>query len=116
MISKKKRHFWQLSFIFISITIVSLLYNWQYKSNLQSSMSMMTQSMGNMMSSMHLQNIKLEDLFKQEKESVENVNASHHDSQDPKLKRVHYFTTIIIIVLIPFIVAGSIFLAIVWIE
>lgn len=113
-------HFYQLSFIFTSIVIISLLYNWGYIGNSKKSESMMTQSMGSMMSSMHLKNIKLSDLFKVESQKINNNSAnnstSHHEVNNSYKKDIYYITTIIIIVLTPFIVAGAIFLTIVWIR
>lgn len=120
MINKKKLHFYQLSFIFTSIVVISLLYNWGYIGNAKKSESMMTQSMGNMMSSMHLKNIELSDLFKVESKNINsnsaNNSTSHHEGNSSYKKDIYYITTIVIIVLTPFIVSGAIFLTIVWIK
>lgn len=118
MISKKKLHFYQLSFIFTSVIIISLLYNWGYIGNNTKSENMMTESMGNMMSSMHLSNIELSDLFISESKNMnmDNNSASHHKESSSYKKDIYYVTTIVIIVLTPFIAAGAVFLSIVWIK
>lgn len=115
MISKKKLHFLQLTFVFTAITIGTLLYNWSGNANLKNSMSMMGQSMGNMMSSMHLKNAKLSDLITSKEQSSMGMNMNH-ETEEGYLKEIHYTTTIIIVVLLPFIVGGTVFLAIVWFK
>lgn len=118
MINKKKLHFYQLSFIFIAVIVIALLYSWGYQGSSKKSESMMTESMGNMMSSMHLKNIKLSDLFKAESasNSTNSNSTAHHEGTESFKKDIYYITTAVIIVLIPFIAAGCIFLAIVWIK
>lgn len=118
MINKKKLHFYQLSFIFTAVIIIALLYNWGYQSSSKKSESMMTESMGNMMSSMHLKNVKLSDLFKTEiaNNKTNSDSTSHHEETSSYKKDIYYITTAVIIVLTPFIVAGCIFLAVVWIK
>lgn len=113
MISKKKLHFLQLTFVFTAITIGTLLYNWSSNANLKNSMSMMGQSMGNMMSSMHLKNAKLSDLVTRKEQTSMNMN---HETKEGYLKDIHYITTIIIVVLLPFIIGGTVFLAIAWFK
>lgn len=78
---------------------------------------MMGQSMGNMMASMHLKNINIRDLFYQ-KESMNMMQGMqpHHNNQSGFLIISHYLTTGTIIILLPFIIAGSVFLAILWIK
>lgn len=113
MISKKKLHFLQLTFVFTIITIGTLLFNWSSNANLKNSMSMMGQSMGNMMSSMHLKNAKLSDLVTS-KEQTNTSKNMNNETKEGYLKEIHYITTIIIVVLLPFIIGGTVFLAIVW--
>lgn len=119
MFHKKKRNFLILVFIFTSITIIKLTYDWQFNSN--SSESMMTDSMGNMMSSMHLQNITIEDLIRQQ-EQMDNIlnsndeHSSHHSGGASFLTAIHQITTGTIVILLPFIIAGTIFLTIVWFK
>jgi len=116
MLDKKKHHFFQLVIIFASITIISLLSAWGYRSNSETSMGMMGQSMGKMMSSMHAGNASLSDLFVQQ-ESMEMASGmeSHHQA-DKKMKTTHLFTTAIIVILLPFIIAGVVFLTVMWIK
>jgi len=121
MLDKKKIHFWQLVLIFGAITILALAVSYGYGYRKQA--SMMTQSMGNMMGSMHLRNITIGDLVKQQEqmEMVQGQNqsqnhSSHHGESNSFLKTAHYLTTATIIILLPFIVAGTVFLAIIWIR
>lgn len=117
MLDKKKHHFLQLVIIFGAVTIISLLSAWGYRSKVETSMKMMGQSMGNMMSTMHAKDITVSDLFKQE-EKVEAATGmeGHHNSQDDFLKNSYNITTALIIILLPFIVAGSVFLGVVWLK
>lgn len=123
MIDKKKLHFFRLCIIFGIITIFALLNEWSKPQSWQANNSMMSGSMGSMMSSMHLSNITLDDLIVQKEAQEAPVNAgsndstsSHHNAKDSELGRAHYFTTLSIVVLLPFIVAGTMFLAIVWLK
>lgn len=83
--------------------------------NLKNSMSMMGQSMGNMMSSMNLKNAKLSDLVSNKKKEETNMSMSH-EPKEGYIKDIHYITTIVIVILFPFTIAGSVFLAIVWLK
>lgn len=123
MLSKKKHHFIQLVVIFSAITILTLLYEWGIRgtNDMNTGMSgMMGESMGDMMSSMHAGGIKLSDMFEQQ-ESMETINSqqssmeSHHGASGV-MKTTHYFTTAIIVILLPFIFAGSAYLAIMWLK
>lgn len=117
MIDKKKLHFIQLATIFAGITVISLLYNWGFKSNAQDKMmSMMGKSMGSMMSSMHLENITLSELFKQEEQMEAMTGMSSHHETGNAIKFTHYITTGTIVILIPFIIAGAAFLAVIWLK
>lgn len=115
MIDKKKLHFLRLSSVFIAITIITLLYNWGHSPKMQPTASMMGQSMGNMMASMHLKNSKISDLFTIKKQK-KSAMSEHHQAKKSYIRNIHYATTIIILVFIPFIVAGTAFLAIIWIK
>lgn len=115
MISKKKLHFLQLAFVFTAITICTLLYDWSNNMNLSNSMSMMSQSMGNMMSSMHLKNTQLSDLISYKEQEQSNMSMSH-EPKEGYIKEIHYITTIVIVILLPFIIGGTVFLAITWIK
>ena len=117
MLDKKKHHFLQLAVIFGSVTVISLLSAWGYRSEAEASMSMMGQSMGKMMSSMHAPNITVRDLLVQEEKTEAATGMeSHHNSQDEYLKNSYYITTASIIILLPFIIAGSVFLCVVWLK
>lgn len=117
MLDKKKHHFNQLVVIFGAVAIISLLSVWGYRSDAEVSMSMMGQSMGNMMSTMHAKNITLNDLFIQEEKVEAAVGMeSHHNEQDAFLRNSYNTTTAMIVILLPFIVAGSVFLGIVWLK
>lgn len=117
MLNRKKLHFYQLSFVFGALIIITLLFQRELTSRIEPSEDMMTQSMGNMMSSMHLKNINLTSLFASERESKSDMNmSSSHESNNSVIKGIHYVTTITIVALLPFIIAGVIFLAIIWIK
>lgn len=115
---KKKRPFIILATIFGAVSLLTLFFTWGYSSNTTSASSMMGQSMGTMMSSMHSSNITVRDLIIQqeqlEESSVANSQASHHSSQRGFLQTAHIYTTGTIVILLPFILAGTIFLAIIW--
>ena len=125
--SKKKLHFYQLTIVFGTIVTLTLLYNWGNNGSTETGSSMMGQSMGKMMSSMHLKNVTLKDLINGESQKNMNMNrasdrasgsdtSSHHESGSDFMKVSNLLTTGTIIVLLPFIIAGSIFLAIIWIK
>lgn len=121
MLSKKKHHFLQLVIVFSAVTVLALLSAWGYRAYEEKSSGMMGQSMGNMMSSMHAGNVKLSDILVQQ-ESVESMNntqsssmESHHQAGSA-MKTTHYFTTAIIVILLPFIIAGAVFLAVIWLK
>lgn len=117
---KNKLPFWQLSLIFGMITLLALgiSYGYGIEQNTGMMSQMMGSSMGNMMGSMHVQNITIPYLIRQQQmmESTTGQNqdhASHHQDSSP-LKTTHYLTTITIAVLLPLILAGTAFLAIIW--
>mgnify|MGYP000647956086 CR=1 FL=1 len=117
MIDKKKQHFISLSFIFGVIILFTLMNEWSKPQPLEASSSMMNDSMGNMMASMHLSNININDLvYQEESQEAATGMSSHHSAEDSELKRIHYFTTLSIIILLPFIIAGTAFLSIVWLK
>lgn len=118
MPNKKTHHFWQLVLIFGAITVLALAASYGYSRTQQA--GMMGSSMGNMMSSMHLRNITVNDLIRQQ-EQVETATgqdsmASHHGEGNGFLKATHTLTTATIIILLPFIIAGTVFLTIIWIK
>ncbi len=115
MFDKKKLNFWRLTMIFISITVIVLFMLWstpQAKTN-----GMMDSSMGNMMKSMHVSNIKIYDLLssKGNQQQMDEMHK-HHANQESIIYKLGFFTTALIFLLLPLIIAGSILLAIVWIK
>jgi hypothetical protein len=75
--------------------------------------------MGNMMSSMQLKNVTLNDLLngqQQDNMSMGSDMSSHHENGSDFMKVSNELTTGTIVVLLPFIIAGAIFLAIIWIK
>ncbi|MDF2522963.1 MAG: hypothetical protein K0R31_604 [Clostridiales bacterium] len=117
MLDKKKHHFLQLIVIFGSITILSLLTAWGFNSGVEAGMSMMGQSMGKMMSTMHASNITVSDLLKQVEQAETSTGMeSHHNSENEQLKLEYFITTAVIVTLLPFIVAGAVFLGIIWLK
>ena len=117
MLDKKKHHFLQLAVVFGAVTIISLLSVWGYRSETETGMSMMGQSMGSMMQTMHASNITVGNLLIQE-EQMETATGmeGHHNNQDEFLKISHFVTTATVVILLPFILAGSVFLGIIWLK
>ncbi|MBB6215474.1 hypothetical protein HNQ80_001563 [Anaerosolibacter carboniphilus] len=113
MLDKKKHHFLQLSVIFGALVTLSLLANWGYNAGLETGMTMMGQSMGNMMQTMHGQEITVSDLIRQE-EKIETATQqeNHHESESSFFNAA----TGLMMVSLPFIIAGTIFLAIMWFK
>lgn len=117
MIDKKKQHFFSLFLIFGMIVLFTLMNEWSKPQPLEAASSMMNGSMGNMMSSMHLGNVNINDLlYQEESQEAATGMSSHHSAEDSELRRIHYFTTLSMIILLPFIVAGTAFLSIVWLK
>ena len=116
MRDKKKLHFITLILVFGVISLLTLMNEWSKPQSMQAN-TMMSDSMGNMMTSMHLQNVSINDLLYQE-ESREAASgmSSHHSAEDSEIKKIHYFTTFSIVILLPFIVAGTVFLSIIWLK
>jgi hypothetical protein len=80
---------------------------------------MMDQSMGNMMGQNHLKEITIRDLILREEQSETtqtDEHAQHHSSEGSPLSALYRITTLTIAVLIPFILAGTIFLMIIWFD
>jgi len=121
--AKRKMPFVKLSVCFAIIIFLAIFFSWgsNYDNGVQS--SMMDQSMGNMMGENHLKDITVRDLIIQEKQSEvlqaqtnEESNASHHESTGSFLETLHKITTITIVILLPFIIAGTVFLLIIWFD
>jgi len=118
LIDKRKLHFLELTFLFGIVTLMTLLYEWGYSRPGEKGSEMMSGSMGSMMLSMHGRGATLADIIQQEEVSDTNADNDAHESHHSSsyLSSIHYITTMTIIVLLPLIIAGSIFLAIVWIK
>lgn len=118
MAKNKKQNFWLLAIVFTGITIVALHIEWNTPKGPKA--AMMNQSMGNMMKGEHLRNITFTQLL--ENNQPENMmgngagHTSHHGEMDQMLFGIHRVTTLLIFLLIPFILGGTIFLAIVWLK
>lgn len=116
---KKKLHFWRLAFIFGGFAIITLLLLWS--SPQEPKAQKMTGSMGNTMAQMHVSNITIYDLLKNEmmqeqSQSQTDNMSSHHDSQSPIVVQLNFLMTALLFLLLPLIIGGSIILAIVWIK
>lgn len=115
MFDKKKLNFWRLAFIFIGITVLILFMLWS--SPQTNKASMMDSSMGNMMKSMHVSNIKIYDLFSISDDTEQmNQMTQMHSNQAPIIYKLSFLTTSIIFILLPFIIGGTIILALVWFK
>ena len=119
LFDKKKLHFWRLAFIFGGFAIVILLLLWS--SPQEPKAQMMTSSMGNTMAQMHVSNITIYDLLKNENmqeqsQSQTDSMSNHHENQSPIVVQLNFLTTALIFLLLPLIIGGSIIMAIVWIK
>ena len=116
MIKAKTLCFLRLSFIFLAITVAVVTFNFAKSYNNMAKPAMMSESMGNMMINMHLKNTSFIDLFKdsQMKMAASASSHSHHSNTRSLLSSVYQISTFIIIVFVPFIIAGSLFLFIAW--
>ena len=121
MLDKKKMHFWQLTIIFGSITLLALIYSYiNYQGN---QAEMMADSMAKMMG-MHLDNVAVSDLISRQEDvaaSAQNLTSeqdmsSHHSETNSYTNAIHLIATATIVILLPFIIAGTVFLAIIWLE
>lgn len=115
MFDKKKLHFWRLAFIFTGITIVILFMLWS--SPQQGKAAMMGGTMGSMMKSMHVSNIRIYDLLsKPDHTELMNQMNQQHRGQAPIIYKLSFITTALIFILLPFIIGGTIILALVWFK
>jgi multisubunit Na+/H+ antiporter MnhB subunit len=115
MFNSKKLNFWRLSFVFIGITVLILFMLWSLPQ--ESKATMMNTSMGNMMKTMHVSNINVPDLLSQS-EYPEQMAAMNqmHSNQAPIIYKLSFITTSLIFILLPFIIGGTIILALVWLK
>ncbi|MGE5404908.1 MAG: hypothetical protein ACM3PP_08205 [Candidatus Saccharibacteria bacterium] len=111
----KRKHFLQLSIVFGAITILALLNAWGFTAGKEPGMAMMGQSMGQMMRSHHAENITFWDLFGSGEAMQMGMDMSSHHSGGSHMQSIHRLTTIVIVILLPFVVAGAVFLGVTWI-
>lgn len=117
MKNKKKLHFMQLSVIFLSVTILGLAANWGHIREMRSESEMMGMTMGDMMAVMHGSNVTFADMLWPEESMVSQVSmTAHHERGRDFITISHYWSTAMIIILLPFILAGSVFLAVSWLK
>lgn len=115
MANKKKRHFWHLAFIFGALIVITLVLLWSSPQGEQA--GAMDSSMGNMMKQMHLTNVTIYDLLENhEQSSSMDAMHSHHQNQLPVIFKFNFLSTSIIFLLLPFIIGGTIILAVVWLK
>lgn len=115
MFDKKKLNFWRLAVVFLGITLITLFFLWN--SPKQKKAEMMNVSMGSMAKSMHLSNITIYNLLQSEKMEQNMMSTeNHHQNQPFSLLNMSFITTGAIFLLLPFIIGGSIILAIVWLK
>lgn len=119
MPGNKKINFWRLAFVFSAITILALVVS--YGSYRGDQSMMMSGTMGDMMQ-MHLGEVTIQDLITQQEQAEVQYqtqtqdHSSHHGEGNSYIAAVHFLTTATIVLLLPFIVAGSVFLAIIWLK
>lgn len=118
--AKKKLPFIKLTIVFFIIILLSIFISWGNYDESSSGSGMMDQSMGNMMGENHLKDITISDLIKQQEvnETMKqgtNDTSSHHSSTG-FIKILHKVTTITIVLFLPLIIAGSVFLMIIWFD
>ncbi|AIQ14402.1 hypothetical protein [Paenibacillus durus] len=116
MFNKQKRPFWQLSSVFAVIIMLVLALSW---SNPAENAAQMDASMADMMSNEILGSATIPDLFtigtmdSPEASSGNGGHSGHHD-QTGRLYAIHLITTALLVFTLPIIIAGAVFLAIVW--
>ncbi|NPV92820.1 MAG: hypothetical protein HPY50_18800 [Firmicutes bacterium] len=112
--AKKKLNFWRLALTFTAVTIAAVL--WVNGPN-RGVVSGMDASMGNMMKKEHALGIRISDLFGPAEESPQmDQMHEHHTSQGQLIVSTHVLTTAAVMLMLPLVVAGSVFLAVVWIK
>lgn len=119
MFDKKKLNFWRLAFIFFGLAIIILFLLWN--SPQQQKAQMMSGSMGSTMKQMHVSNITIYDLLKNDEaqngmQSTMSEMASHHQNQGTGIYKMNFLITAMIFLLLPLIIGGTIVLAIVWLK
>lgn len=116
MLPKKKVHFLRLTLIFSMLVLFALIYIWAASFGTEPGMEMMWGSMGSMIQGMHAQNISIRALFTQEEATEMSMGTSMSHSASQRIRFSHYFTTLTIVLLLPFILTGTVFLLIIWLK
>ncbi|MFZ5353705.1 MAG: hypothetical protein ACOZCL_13425 [Bacillota bacterium] len=115
LFDRKKMNFIYLAIAFAILTVLSLYSTWSQASSLNMQSTMMDESMGGMMAMMHLENASIASLVMQQEQmeaaSDQTDHGSHHSEG---LGKLHYLITATIIILLPIIIAGTVFLAVAW--
>jgi len=118
--AKKKLPFIILSIVFFIVVLLAIFISWGNYDENSSGSGMMGQSMGNMMGENHLKDITVGDLIKQQEvnETIKQGagDTSSHHSSTGFIKIFHKITTITIVLFLPLIIAGSVFLMIIWFD
>ena len=118
MAKSKKQNFWLLVIVFVGITIVALQIEWNSPRDPEA--TMMNKSMGNMMKQEHLSNVTLRQLLAynlpENMMGQSSGHSNHHGEADQMLFGINRVTTLVIFALIPLILGGTVFLAVIWIK
>lgn len=123
MFKKQKKPFWQLCIVFSVMAVLVLAISWAYPSENRASMD---HSMAGMMKDEHLNQATIGDLFTlgtgEDQQRIVTVtprtgdSAGHngHHPQEGKLYTMHLIMTGLLVFSLPIILAGAVFLTIVW--
>lgn len=107
----KKKGFWLLTIIFGLLAMSALMVNLLTVTPGEDEGI----SMGGMMKAHHAENLKPGDLLKlSESDHSMNSNQGHHEVT-PVMQNIAFFTTIIIFLLLPFLLGGTVLLLVLWI-
>lgn len=105
------RNFWLLSIFFGMLTIIGLTFMWSQPNAMPHGSSMMGSTMGSMLKN-QLMPLTINDLF-QPGEYMKSDMSAHHQG-DSLIAKTHFATTVIIVLLLPFIIGGLAFLIMLW--
>lgn len=108
---KTAKNFWLLSIFFGIFTVIGLIFMWSQPGTMSHSSSMMGSTMGSMMKN-QMMPLTINDLFKPGEYIKSNMSAHHQG--DSLIAKTHFATTVIIVLLLPFIIGGLAFLVILW--
>lgn len=113
MFHKKKLNFWRLAILFIGFTVTILLLLWN--SPTIPKPAMMNGTMGDTMRGMHTSNITIYDLLGNSEVKQQVAEKEEHHAKSP-VYAIGVWTTGVIFLLMPFILGGSVILAIIWMK